>query len=868
MKRNEILITILFLTLLIIMSCTDKDIVGEGEANGRVIGSVHGVIIDYHNQERLDSVQVTWATKDKIKSTLTDNLGYYAITNLSSGTYELTFSGDGYAICCYQVKIPDITEVGITDIGHSDDFNYSEVLNLPLFPKNANLNGLVWKKQSDNNYSLASGVQVILDVSNWDKDDNSYLISPSKYTTTTDEEGVFSFTNIPAVPDAYLRTMPYNDGTHDYSASFTQIELIPNSTKKVGDIKLNIAPAIPFVISSNIGENGFGLTENIILTFSKLMQPLTFDISMYSYYFGQEPVEFSTNWDNDITLTINPNYPLQANATYYLELEGKSQDSYNFSETFSFETIEGIQLLSTNLERVDGVFDEFPVNSNIELTFSIPVNIENPNNHVNLYDPDYKIVATELSVSADSMVLVIDPLENFEPGQEYQLIYEIYSYIVGDYDNGSFNFKTSEDITVPDKVEKLEVDYSYMGEDWKPDYNTTLIRFKWNSVSGAEGYLIFAKDSNKNTDFVAIGDFISQDYNTEISRSVNLPNQFDYYEDDYEQTPFCGGTEITFKILAYNDAGKSEFSDPIVLKDETAPEVSIFQTGNADNTTGEYSEFEINMNQVEYCTSSDPTFAFEESGGDPNFVLESSAVSWVWDPDRRDGNATITTTDGKCAAGDMVIISGIADNSGNNAEPDTIYLTPTISFISPTADTLVEAPSSQIIWDIDNTGMIPGIDYVDIFLSIDGGTSWVDTLAEYKWGNYLSWYIPDTLMSDGQAVIGIMDNNGGYIWKSDLFTISGIGITGPGAGEFYDAGGTDSTEITISWESVGIDEVIIEYKRGWYSWAPVDTVANTGSYNWIAPDIGYDYDCKIRVSDFDEDLRPQDESDLFSIIHQ
>lgn len=854
MKTKSIMtFSLLLFCVLFMLSCGDEvtNYVDNTETDGRVIGSINGVVTDANTNERLGDIVVSWCKDGKIKETQTNSLGYYAISDLSPGNYEITFSGESdYAVARVTVTIPTLQEVGINNLPTDEDFHHSEKKDMNLYRFNAGLTGKVWAKQDGENTNLADAVTVIADF-------NSYDISPDEYNATTDNIGVFTFDSLPASPSVNLRTMPYNDGTYDYSVQTASATLIPNGTANAGNIILAIAPATPFIVQNNFENDDFLLTNDIVITFSKLMNTTSFDIELWTYTYGN--VEFEAAWSNDITLTINPYVALQANETYYLSLSGVSQDNNSFSETLDFVTQEGIEFTWTNLERADGVFDEFPIDSNIVMTFTMEVDLNNYNGYVNLYDEDNALVLT--SLSTDSTTLIIDPLYNLEPGWNYALYYKVYSTIEGDNDLGQINFETESNVTVPAQVSGFAVD---MGDDWTADWNTTSITFMWNTIGNADGYKIYAKDNGDNTDLVQVASFNAQDYVTDQSGTVYFSSypQFDYYDDDGIQTPFTNDTEITLQIVAYNDAGEGTFSDAVVVKDETAPMISISQDGSADNITGENAEFVLDLDyQIEYCSSpNNPIFTFVEYGGDPDYVLPSSAIVWEWDPNLRDGQATVTVPDGKCGAGDM-LITAITDNSGNVSAADTLYLTPIISFESPTADTTWEAPGAQIDWSIDNTGVDPGISNVDVWLSIDGGISWIDTLTEGTYSTYYNWSIPDTLMSDVQAVIGITDANGGYTWKSDLFTISGIRVTAPTIIQ------QDSVNIEIAWDYAEIDSVLIEYSNNGWNWTTVDTLYNTGTYNWT-PQLGLTVqdDYKIRVSDFDADYRPQDESDWFTII--
>ena len=828
-------------------------------AHDRVYGTVHGLVTDYNNSERIENVTVTWGYDGSILSTITDQTGYYILSDLHPGDYEISFNKGNYAIGRINITIPTIDEIGPDweaemDIG--DGYYISKTFDIRLYSLNASVSGIIYKEIDDENIQIAENVNIVMEF----VED----ISPNQYVTTTNSQGQYSLINIPATPTAMVKTLPFNDGTYDFGVMVTDVELFANQNIMIDNIILSIATDEPFIVQNNFENDDFGLNENIIITFSKAMKTTTFE-AVLSSSIGN--VESELSWNDDITLILNPYVPLIVNQTYNLSLTGESQDNNSFSGNYVFETIEGIEIVWTNLERVDGIFDDFQIASNIEVTYSMEIDLDNPDGYVNLYDENSLLVSIGKYLSPDSKTLIINPSYYLEDGQNYLLELKVYSTIEGEYDYNSRNidFTTSSDVTIPSYVVGFSTN---MGTEWSADWNTTSISFKWNKLWSAEGYRIYARDNHNNSDLVSVGNFISAaDYVTEETGTIYLNSfpEFDYFMDDNIQTPFTNDTEITFKISAYNDAGEGNFLDSLVIKDLTTPSINISQSGSADNTTGENAEFVINLNQIEYCSASNnPTFSFVENGGDPGYVLSSSAIVWEWDSDLRSGQATVTVPDGKNGAEDMLIAT-VFDNSGNISDPDTLYLTPIIDFVSPTAGTTWEAPTAFIDWSINNTGAGPGIYEVDVYLSIDGGITWIDTLTEGTYSTYYDWDISDTLMSDGNAIIGITNTNGGYIWKSDSFTINGIKINTPVPGENEQ----DKEVIEIAWDHVGIDYVLIEYFSDGFSWTEINSVPiyNTGNHDW-EPDLGLEdtTQYKVRVSDYYLDNRPSDESEWFTVL--
>ena len=566
-KNNKINIFISSICIaLLVTGCdVDQNLGGDEAArlheytDGRVIGTIHGVVKAAYTSARLKDIVVTTTVKGEIHWVFTNDVGHYAITNLSPGDYELTFSGaDGYAIMGTNATIPTLQQVGVIDMATSEDFHYAVTQDMLLVSLNAGVTGTVYTKQDDENTTLAgSGVTVIAEY--------AAIFSPSWYSTVTDSDGVYSFSNLPAAEEVSVKTMPFSDGTYDYDVATNDVDLLPGVTVTNDPIILEIATAEPFILTNNFENDDFGLTESLTMTFSKTMDASSFDITLSSGL-------FVSSWTNDITLTIDPLVTLQASTTYSLSLNGYSQDNNSFSASLSF-------------------------------------------------------------VTEDSEIA---------------------------------------DTTAPVKVTGFAVDE---GDDWTADYNTTSITFKWNTVDGADAYIIWASDNQYNPNPITVGVFEHLDYVTDQSGTVVLPSQFDYYDDDGTQTPFTGGTELTFQIVAYNDAGEGTYSALVTVGDETSPSSSLNQSGTADNPdTTSTQSFTVNLSANEYLSGAEPTFGFVESGGDTNYVLPSSSVSLDWDPDLSGGTFTIVVPAGKDGSGDKFFITNLKDAS-DNASSQSVQVT-------------------------------------------------------------------------------------------------------------------------------------------------------------------------------------------------
>jgi hypothetical protein len=342
-------------------------------------------------------------------------------------------------------------------------------------------------------------------------------------------------------------------------------------------------------------------------------------------------------------------------------------DNNSFSVSYAFNTIIGIQFVSTNLERVDGVFNEFPVDGDITITFDMPVALGNYSGWVVLTDATPQVVATDVTLSADSLTVTIDPDYDLEPGSNYSLSYRVYSTIEGDYDERVIAFSTAEVITIPAQVTGFALD---MGASWEADYNTTAIDFTWENdpTADIDYYYIYARDDHMNSDFVRVAFVAASSYLYEQTLTVTLPSSFDYFS-GVPITPFLFGTEVSYGITASNDAGEGPVSTLIAVTDGTAPTPSLAKVGGGtcNNPGGTPMTVTLALTMVsnEYMADIAPTVNVVEAGGDPAAMLDDAAVTFVWDPDMNSGIFTFIVPAATNYAGDEFRITGLEDTSGN-----------------------------------------------------------------------------------------------------------------------------------------------------------------------------------------------------------
>ena len=701
MKKQLFWIPVLILLLL--AGCTENvtNYYSNLETNGRVIGYVHGVVTDANTNARLDSVEVKWAVNGELMTTTTDNLGYYTISQLMPGHYEVSFFGNhDYAISRTMIVIPRLDSLFVDDMPTEEDFNYSVTEDIDLYRLNASATGMVYAQEDDDkeadpdhhNYHIATGVTVIADFRELD-------ISPDEYLTLTDANGAYAFSNLPAATAmnrVYFRTMPFADTSGSYATQEIGTNgLVYNGTKKIEDIFCEVDVPDVFVVSNNIDNRDFGIDDDLILTFSKQMVPESFDIILET---GDrlDQISFDEEWSNDITLTIDPYVTLQHNTMYRLELDGMSQDDHRYNEVWDINTEPSIMYVRSNIQEIeDEELDDFPINSNIELIFNLPVNLNHPNSDFSLFDcaathddiSDDLLVSADVTVSGDAMTVIINPDYNLEYNTMYLMHFVAYpTNATSDDDNdiGNIWFYTINNETLPAQV----TGFQKVSNTGPYDYDRTEFWFSWNVVSNADRYLIFAKDNDKNTDLVHIGtiepggdhlDFIEMDKN---EPGIVLPPQFDVFDDDAIQTPFANDVVVTFYVAAENEIGIGPYSNPTSAADWQPPSVVglPLQDGESNQYNGDGGHVYVTFYFSEYMdTETALNISMLEDGDDDvpdpeyQYVLPTSRIEYSWSSDRTFCKFTLQVPEGESARGDKLIITNFKDSSGNNATDETSH---------------------------------------------------------------------------------------------------------------------------------------------------------------------------------------------------
>jgi len=658
------------LIFVFILACAEHDVQPFEPAltNGRVVGDIHGVITDFCTQSHFDSaaVSISWIVDGQLMTAQSKNYGYYAITELPPGDYVITFDGpESHALGRIEVHIPTLEELGEAIPPASEDWEHSVSANVSLYGRNVGVTGLVYKKDDGHNYSLAEGVSVVVDYS--DDHDHDFMVFPIKYTAITDANGFFTFDSLPGAPSAMLRTLPYTVNGKYYPATSTSLSLEQNAILSANQIKLGIETTEPFLTFNNFMDiHNFPVDGTIRMTFSKAMEIGTFTYHLQGDLAGGwTTIECDTTWTGDTQLTIAPYKVLPVSTPLRLTLQGVSQDQHAFTAVdHDFSTQPGIAFVATNTENAEGLHEDFPLASNVEIHFSMPV-AEAELYLFDITDPanPFYVHGTTAIDGTDNTMVSFDPAANLEPDTEYAIQYEVASAIPGNEIMGRIDFTTVATVTAPARVNNFRLTNTAMAID----FNTRNFTFRWDTVVGADFYHIFARDSRSNTDHVLIKEITADDALTWMSTTVTLPDQFDYYDDDGVVTPFLNATTVTFAVYAWNDAGFSPVRESGPYSDNTDPvPVLSAQSSTADNSAGTATKT-ITLRVDSGEPLSTLTIDFVDSNND-SVLLSSSAATYTLDANLYGATIRVVIPASTDVSGDRIQVRA-TDTSSNITDP-------------------------------------------------------------------------------------------------------------------------------------------------------------------------------------------------------
>lgn len=397
MKKN-LIISLLFVAATMMVSSCKKEYLVD------VNGNLNGKVYDQYNKPIEKALIVVEGTSLKDS---TDADGSYSIKGISVGDYNVTISKTGYTTSRQTISINEDVDVSKKKLS----YDVGVVLDGKLLSLTGKASGTVVL-----NSAIVANAKVI---AYWTHENGTDYVTET-YETTTDANGMYSFTALPMID--------YNDSYYS-SSSITIAGYDSNNSELSGSMSFsNFSQTSSFNISlsdkslaflSYTGANNalvdtLAANGKIVLTFSQnVSEEITQKMGGYVYlqqYYGNKlgtKVEYSGN-----TITITPIGNYLPNTTYEIEFyvfatETKATYSTKYFTTISRTTsaLSGTPVI-TYTNATSGYYDLLKVTT--------------PTSNATYYE----VYASGDGVS-DYVNIDYDPASTFTSG--YQIYYSSYS---------------------------------------------------------------------------------------------------------------------------------------------------------------------------------------------------------------------------------------------------------------------------------------------------------------------------------------------------------------------------------------------------------------------------------------------------------
>ncbi|MFC2170864.1 Ig-like domain-containing protein, partial [Calditrichota bacterium] len=633
-----------------------------GTGDNSISGYLHGIVMTNDTHKPVEDVTINYVVNGIDLEAISDLNGYYKCEKLVEGTYTFIFNSPDTSYSDWMATI-DIQSDTSSDSPSAEDFTISVSKDIFLYHKNAKLQGQVIAQYNDEDISSAAGVPVSLT-------DMDGIIN-ANYSTTTDEDGMYSFSNLPSIDELTVLAVPNTEEYSNFSFGVEIVKLIPGATVHAPNIILLPASEAIRVLANNFARGNFPTGDSLKLIFSRPIDEGSLNIVLKDST-DNSNVTFTFILSPDgKSLSILPSFSLATNSTYNITITGLGEDQTSFRHTFNFTTQKGIELLYSNIFVADNIGrNDFDANEPITITFSLPLNRNNPGNEVILTDDTGDQLLTDISYQPDNRGIEVLPNGGPLLGYTtYQIGFVFFSNIPGDSIDSRgapYEFSTvGGQGALPGRVTGLVVNPN---DGFTIDWNTSHVNIMWNALQSAELFEVYAKNSERVPNFILLGTLVAtRAFGSEMDVLI-IPPRFDWSTADADFTPFTNGVQITIKMRAVNQYGAGELSTELALRDNTAPGGYILDQNTTANNIGNDEPSEVRFSfliDIEYCGNAEPQWEFRENGGDPAY--RPSGGTWRWSSEQgyRNGELTVIIDASQNGSGDILRMNGVTDNSGN-----------------------------------------------------------------------------------------------------------------------------------------------------------------------------------------------------------
>ena len=213
--------------------------------------------------------------------------------------------------------------------------------------------------------------------------------------------------------------------------------------------------------------------------------------------------------------------------------------------------------------------------SKIEIFFSVPMETALNRRVVRLrqFSPDNFEVFETSNFSEDATTLTITPAQPLTTGGEYALSTTTYSAASLQEVDSSYNFTVRSDAVGPAVPTNLRRDDGGA----QIDHDQTSFRIAWTQASGAQIYRVYMRrDGARISDWV-LAEAVYASGVSDIHETISAPRAI---RDGGSGRVFDNGSTLHIAVSALIDGLESGLSDPLMLKDEECPEITVAaQTG-------------------------------------------------------------------------------------------------------------------------------------------------------------------------------------------------------------------------------------------------------------------------------------------------
>ncbi len=181
---------LLLCSIILLLSCSDQPVAQEF-TESKTTGSVDFIVKDIGTATAIDSAKITWVINGVAKEAYTDSLGYASIPELEKGIYS------------FEVHKPGYTPLTLTNINMTESIDSKMPILIDrdvvayMHSNSVNLSGIIKIEDSKGNKTPQAGVIVDLIISSSTGINNIALVD------TTDENGMYTFSNLPERAESY-----------------------------------------------------------------------------------------------------------------------------------------------------------------------------------------------------------------------------------------------------------------------------------------------------------------------------------------------------------------------------------------------------------------------------------------------------------------------------------------------------------------------------------------------------------------------------------------------------------------------------------------------------------------------------------------